>query len=50
MTAFSERLIALFRAAERRTSDAVALLQLCKLEVVLNRQPQALRLLCADAG
>ncbi|MFZ5504181.1 MAG: winged helix-turn-helix domain-containing protein [Pseudomonadota bacterium] len=50
LTPFGERLIALFRAAERRTADAVAL-QLRELDEALNPQPavQASRQ-GADAG
>lgn len=49
LTAFGERVIALFRAAERRTADAVAL-QLRELDEALNLQPQAVQRQGADAG
>ncbi|MBU0602284.1 MAG: winged helix-turn-helix domain-containing protein [Gammaproteobacteria bacterium] len=49
LTAFGERLIALFRAAERRSADAVAL-QLQALDEALNPAPSAAQNRDADAG
>ncbi len=49
LTAFGQRLIALFRAAERRSADAVAL-QLRELDEALNPQPQRAPRQGADAG